>query len=135
MQVFMLSSSRRRFIGKSAAATTALLAGGSTSKKQAMFVHHVYFWLKNPDSREDKKRLIDGLKKLAKVKTIKMAHIGQPAATNRDVVDRSYAISWLLFFDSAADQDSYQTDPIHLKFIEECSPVWSKVVVYDSVPV
>ena len=80
-------------------------------------------------------KLIEGLRKLSKVKTIKSYHIGQPAGTNRDVIDRSYSISWLLFFENAADQDSYQTDPIHLKFVEECSSLWTKVVVYDSIDI
>jgi hypothetical protein len=98
-----------------------------------IFVHHVYFWLKNPGSAEDKTKLIEGLQKLSKVSTIKTFHIGQPAATNREVIDRSYAISWLVFFNNAQDQDSYQSDPIHLKFVEECSHLWNKVIVYDSV--
>lgn len=97
------------------------------------FIHHVYFWLKNAGSKEDKAKLVDGLQKLSKVATIKSFHIGQPAATNREVIENSYAISWFVLFDNAADQDSYQTDPIHLKFVEECSHLWSKVIVYDSV--
>ena len=97
------------------------------------FIHHVYFWLKNTDSKEDRAKLIEGLKKLSTVKTIKTFHIGQPADTNRDVIDSSYAISWFTIFDNAADQQNYQTDPIHLKFVEECSTLWSKVVVYDTV--
>ena len=100
-----------------------------------MFVHHVYFWLKNPGSLDDKTKLVDGLKKLSKVKTIKSIHIGQPAPTNRDVIDRSYSISWLALFDDQPAQDSYQSDPIHLKFVEECTPLWKKVIVYDSVDV
>jgi len=97
------------------------------------FIHHVYFWLKNAGSKEDKAKLVEGLQKLSKVTTIKWFHIGQPADTNRDVIERSYAISWCLLFDNAADQESYQSDPIHLKFVEECSHLWSKVIVYDSV--
>lgn len=97
------------------------------------FVHHVYFWLKNPGSQEDRARLIAGLQKLSKAGTIRQFHIGQPAGTNRDVIETSYAVSWLLLFDTAADQDTYQTDPIHLQFVGECSPLWSKVLVYDSI--
>lgn len=100
-----------------------------------MFIHHVYFWLKNPSSNEDKQKLIEGLEKLSKVQTIKMFHIGHPADTNRDVIDRSYSISWMLIFDDMTSQDSYQVDPIHLKFVDECSHLWSKVVVYDAVNV
>jgi len=100
-----------------------------------MFLHHVYFWLKNGDSEQDKAKLVEGLKKLSKVNTIRKFYIGAPAATNRDVIERSYSISWLLIFDNPAGQDSYQTDPIHLKFVEEYSMLWKKVVVYDSVEV
>lgn len=99
------------------------------------FVHHVYFWLKNADSAEDKQALIEGLKKLTAVTTIDECHIGVPAATNRPVIDSSYAVSWCVLFKTAEDQDSYQVDPLHLKFVEECSPLWSRVVVYDSVDV
>jgi hypothetical protein len=102
-------------------------------KKKGMFIHHVYFWLKNSGNKEDKAKLIEGLKKLSNVNTIKDFYIGQPAATRREVIDTSYDVSWLLFFDNAADQDSYQTDPVHLKFVEECSALWEKVVVYDSI--
>lgn len=110
----------------------ALQAAGAQGTK-SMFVHHVYFWLKNPDSKEDKAKLLEGLRKLATVKTIENYHIGQPADTNRDVIDRSYAVSWLLMFKNKTAQDSYQVDPIHLEFIKNYSHLWQKVVVYDSV--
>ena len=100
-----------------------------------MFIHHVYFWLNNPGNEEDKLKLIAGLQKLSKAQTIRQFYVGKPASTNRDVIDTTYDISWLLFFDNAEDQDSYQTDPIHLKFVEECSMLWKRVVVYDSVDV
>ena len=98
-----------------------------------MFIHHVYFWLKNPSSNEDRQKLIEGLEKLSKVKTIRMFHIGKPAETNRDVIDTSYAISWLSVFDDKDAEESYQVDPIHLQFVEECRHLWQKVVVYDAV--
>ena len=95
--------------------------------------HHVYFWLKEKDSAEDLGKLMAGLKKLAAVKTIKQYHIGKAASTSREVIDGSYSVSWLVLFDNKADQDSYQTDPIHLKFVDECAALWKKVVVYDSI--
>jgi hypothetical protein len=98
-----------------------------------VFIHHVFFWLNNPDSKEDLAALLAGLHKLKTVETIRRCHIGVPAATNRDVIDNSYAVSWMAIFDNAADQDSYQIDPIHLKFVEECSHLWTKVVVYDTI--
>jgi hypothetical protein len=100
---------------------------------QNIFIHHVFFWLKNPDNKEDLDVLANGLKKLSTVKTIRQFHVGLPAATNRGVIDNSYSASWCIIFDNAEDQDSYQVDPIHLNFVKECSHLWSKVVVYDSI--
>lgn len=97
-----------------------------------VFIHHVYFWLKDASSENDLLKLIEGLKKLSGVKTIQSFHIGKPAATNRDVIENTYSVSWLLLFKNKEDQDSYQTDTIHLKFVEECSHLWSKVIVYDT---
>ena len=101
--------------------------------KKDTFIHHVFFWLKNPNSAEDGLGLVEGLKKLSVAGTIKSFHIGKPAASNREVIENTYAISWLLLFDNKEDQDIYQTDPVHLKFIEECSHLWSTVVVYDTI--
>ena len=132
----MYSRTKRDNLDDTNTANTAVFGTHQTHHTlENMFVHHVYFWLKNPDSKEDKSRLIEGLRKLSKVGTIKSFHIGQPAGTNRDVIERSYTLSWLLFFANAADQDSYQADPIHLKFVEECSSLWTKVVVYDSIDI
>jgi len=135
----MSKQSRRQFIanaGKAAAVSGLIAVPAATAfaapTEKKVFIHHVFFWLKNHDSKEDLDKLIAGLRKLSAVKTIQSFHLGQPAATNRDVIDRSYNISWCLFFKDKADQDSYQTDPIHLNFVKECSDLWSKVIVYDA---
>jgi len=95
------------------------------------FVHHVHFWLKD---KADKLRLIDGLNTLAPIQHIRDIHIGVPANTNRDVIDRSYDVSLLLLFDTPAAQDAYQIDPTHVNFAEHyAKPLCSKVVVQDSV--
>jgi Stress responsive A/B Barrel Domain len=99
----------------------------------SIFVHHVFFWLKDPDSQSDLEALIAGLQRLSGISVIREFHIGRPAGTSRDVIETSYSVSWLLFFDTAAGQDSYQEDPIHLQFVKDCSPLWRKVLVYDSV--
>ncbi|MET0392767.1 MAG: Dabb family protein [Chitinophagaceae bacterium] len=131
--------SRRKFIGhagKTALAGSVIFATGPQQAGKNMknvFIHHVYFWLKNAGSAADQDKLAEGLQKLSGVKTIRQYHIGKPAATSRDVIDTSYALSWLVVFDNDADQASYQTDPIHLKFVEDYAHLWQKVIVYDSV--
>ncbi len=99
---------------------------------QNSFIHHVFFWL-NENNNSNRNQLIEGLQKLSSVATIQQFHIGVPAATNRDVIENSYSVSWMLLFKSIEDQESYQVDPIHLDFVKTCSHLWSKVVVFDSV--
>lgn len=134
----MSDTTRRRFLSDSgktvlAAGSGIFVLNNTEMTAKNMFIHHVYFWLKNPTSTEDRQKLVEGLEKLSKVKTIKMFHVGKPADTNREVIDSSYAISWMLIFEDKAAQESYQVDPIHLDFVKQCQHLWSKVVVYDSV--
>jgi hypothetical protein len=44
-----------------------------------------------------------------------MHHIGVPAATNRDVIDSSYSVSWMLVFDNLEDEEVYQNHPVTRK--------------------
>ncbi len=97
-----------------------------------MFIHHVFFTLKNPDSVADREALIAGLNGMRSIPEFRTIHIGVPASTNRDVIDRSYSVSWLLIFDNLEDEELYQVHPLHKKFVETCSHLWEKVVVYDS---
>ncbi len=134
----MTKLSRRTFLAntsKASLAGTTIFASNKSTTKQMnnIFIHHVYFWLKNPGTTADLDKLVEGLTKLSKASTIDQFHIGKPANTSREVIDSSYAVSWMLIFKNDADQATYQTDPIHLNFIEECSHLWSKVVVYDSI--
>jgi len=98
-----------------------------------IFIHHVYFFLKEAGNKEHQAQLIEGLRKLSTAPPIKDFHIGVPADTDRDVIAKDYAASWLIIFESGADQAAYQVDPIHLNFVAECSHLWEKVIVYDSV--
>ena len=132
----MKKLTRRTFIALASIFTFGTVSARTIKKDKPMLVHHVYFWLKNPNSKEDLKKLLDGLKTLEKIETIRASHIGVPATTEkRDVIDASYSASELFIFDDVAGQDVYQTHPLHLKFIENCSALWSKVVVYDSMDV
>lgn len=133
-----MKSSRRKFIGTAAAlaaGTAVASAMPSTAlEKKYPVVHHVFFWLKNPASKEDRDQLIAGLKNLKKIETVHKLHVGVVAATEkRDVIDASWSVSELTFFADLAGQATYQTHPLHLEFIKNCSHLWSKVVVYDAI--
>jgi hypothetical protein len=104
-----------------------------TSNVKTAFVHTVFFWLKNPDNAAEKAQLEAGLRSISEIDTIKTAYIGQPAATNRGVIDASYSFSITFIFQNDTDQDVYQTHPIHLAFVDSCKHLWEKVIVYDAV--
>jgi hypothetical protein len=135
----MDATNRRTFITTAVALGTTAAATAMTTmepKNTKQLTHHVFFWLKNPDSKEDLNKLIEGLKTLKNIESVRKIYIGVPASTEqRDVVDSSYSASELIFFDDVAGQDIYQVHPIHKNFVDQCSHLWEKVVVYDSVDV
>jgi Stress responsive A/B Barrel Domain len=99
-------------------------------------VHHVLFWLKNPKSEQDLAALLSGLNTLRQIPAIREIHIGVPAATElREVIDSSYSVSELMLFDDVAAQNEYQNHPVHKQFVENCSHLWERVVVYDSMDI
>ena len=106
-------------------------------KTSLSFIHHVFFWLKNPKNKQDHDKLLAGLKGLGKIKEIKMAHIGLPSINDFDksVTDASYSFSVLLVFNNKADEEKYLVNPLHKKFIDDHKDLWSKVVVYDSAAI
>ncbi len=135
----MNKQNRRTFVATAAAlgASAAASAMPTMEKKnKKQLLHHVFFWLKNPNSKEDQQKLIEGLRTLEKIESIKKLHIGVPAATEkRDVVDNSYHVSELMFFDDLEGQNAYQVHPLHKKFAEQYSHLWERVLVYDSIDV
>ena len=135
-----MQNSRRKFIATSVALTAGSVASIAApvqpEKAKTPLVHHVFFWLKNPGSVADRDRIIEGLKTLRKIETIKELRIGVVASTEkRDVVDNSWGVSELMFFEDVAGQAIYQDHPIHQKFIKDCSHLWDKVIVYDAIDV
>ncbi len=132
----MEKQTRRTFVASAVALGTSAAASAMPTmetKDKKQIVHHVFFWLKNPDSKADLAKLLEGLQTLRKIESIRKMNIGVPASTEkRDVVDSSYHASELMFFDDLEGQKIYQDHPIHQKFIADCSHLWDKVIVYDS---
>ena len=138
----MEKKNRRKFIGTAAAASAAalglpaVLGWKASPAARPPIVHHVFFWLKNPASTEDRDKLVAGLKTLAGIPLIRELYVGVLANTEkRDVVDASWQVSELMFFEDLSGQANYQQHPLHLAFVKNCSPLWEKVVVYDAMNV
>lgn len=98
------------------------------------FVHTVFFWMNEDVTDEQKANFAkNGLGELVKVSSIYKSYFGPPAETPREVVDNSYDFALICHFKNKNDQDAYQIDPIHLKFIEDFKDLWKEVIVYDNL--
>ena len=94
------------------------------------FAHHVLFWL---NDKADKQKFVDGLKILTTITTIRDIHIGIVTDSHGGPTDDTYDVSLLILFNSQADHESYEIDPIHQGFIGEYGKLCAKVVAYDSI--
>ncbi len=135
----MKKQHRRQFIAAASILAVSPAIMCTTPPPQAekkQVIHHVFFWLKQAGNAADKQALLEGVQSLKAIKEIKQLFIGTAAPTEqRDVVDSSYDVSELLFFDTVADQKIYQDHPVHKAFVEKYSPLWQKVIVYDMLTV
>ncbi|MBU2947728.1 Dabb family protein [Zobellia uliginosa] len=117
--------------------TLAVTANGQTKNDMREFdpnfAHTVYFWFKDPESKEARATFEKSLQKfLDNSKYAKTSFIGAPPKASRDVVDGSFTYSLIVTFESAEAQKNYQDEAPHKVFIEESSALWEKVIVYDS---
>jgi hypothetical protein len=100
-----------------------------------MFVHSVYFWLRDDLSPADKAKFVDGIRSLTTIDVVQLGFIGTPAATSRGIIDTTYSYALVLTFADPAAQDAYQVHPVHDAFRENCGGSWKKIVIYDAVSV
>ncbi len=95
--------------------------------------HHVYFWLKEEfrgaAARAEFEAALAGLFGIGLVAGGRWA---TPAAVApRPVLDQSWDYALTMRFNSLADHDAYQQDPVHLRFMADFKATWSKVLVMD----
>jgi hypothetical protein len=125
--------SRRHFIktiGVAGAASLLPITTIANDMAKQKMIHQVYFWLHDKNNTEE--FLTEAVPMLGRCKNVGKFIAGVPAATeDREVVDHSFQVSCTIFFDSLEDQLAYQSDPLHLEFIEKYSSMWSTVKVYD----
>lgn len=99
-----------------------------------MVLHNVYFWTKPEVDASQMAEFEKGTRTfLEAVPEIKRFEIGKPSSTpKREVVDKSFALSIFVWFDSVEDHDIYQTHPAHKVFIDSFNGLWEEVKVLDS---
>jgi hypothetical protein len=131
---------RRAFIEKGGTATLAaaalalpLKAAGKQEPMVKKFVHHVFFWMKDPGNPQHAEQFEKALRELVTIGAIESHHLGIPASTRREVIDSSYQYSLLTIFSDVAGHDAYQVHPVHDAFRVVAGELCDKVVVFDSV--
>jgi hypothetical protein len=98
-----------------------------------MFVHTVYFWLKNDLGQAEMEEFVQRLNALATIESVERCYIGRPASTRREVIDHSYSYALVVLFPDERAHDAYQRHPTHDEFRDACASFWTRVQVYDSV--
>ncbi len=136
---------RSQFIKQSAGITVLAGIGGAlpviaaqpaSAQIKEPVVHYVLFWLKPELTGQQVKDFAGFFEELKKISLVKSLSYGRAAnTTKRDVVDNSFSYAMIAGFNSTADQDRYQEDPLHLAAIKKYSGFWTKVVVHDSIMV
>ena len=96
-----------------------------------MFVHCVYFWLRNDLTADEEQRFASGLDSLVGIRDVKAGYFGTPASTDRPIIDRSYSYALVVVFEDQSAHDAYQEDEIHDVFRETCASLWTDVKIYD----
>lgn len=132
-----MTHNRRRIVQSLLAVPASALlppAGAAAKPAESTFLHHVYFWLAEPDSPAARKQFLAELNKMRAIPGIRSSFIGTPAADARDVVDNSFTYYWLVTFDDKKAWKVYDTHPLHDAFRKK-SALWKKVVVYDTLRV
>lgn len=97
-----------------------------------MFIHLVYFWLKEGAPEGERQRLAEDCRSLlSKIPGVRHVWAGRPAMTPREIVDNSYDVGLCVVLDDRAAHDVYQTHEKHLEFISRHKAHWQRVQVYD----
>lgn len=94
--------------------------------------HVVLMWQKRPGNTTDRQALLAACSELRVIPGIKFLDAGTALASDRPVVDDSFDVGLVMRFDSAKSLRAYETDPRHVKKVNEVlKPLTKKIVVYD----
>ena len=106
---------------------------GLSAAAERQLGHMVFFKLKE-STPANKERLVEACQKyLTGHDGTVYFSVGVLAEEmNRDVNDRNFDVALHVVFKDKAAHDAYAVHPRHMKFIEECKPMWDNVRVFDS---
>lgn len=98
-----------------------------------MILHSVFFYLKEGSPAETAGLMKEEiLQKLSGIASVREILAGPPQGIDRDVVDNDYAMSLHAKFDDLEGLQAYQTDPVHVAFVDRFKPFFERIKVYDT---
>jgi len=96
--------------------------------------HVVLMWLKRPGNAADRQALLSACSDLRAIPGIKFLDTGTALASDRPIVDDSFDLGLTVRFDSVKSLRAYETDPRHVKKVNEVlKPLTKEITVYDII--
>jgi hypothetical protein len=107
-----------------------------TENTKGYVVHNVFFWLKNPDSTEDRDQMVAGLAALKDIEGMRDLHVGIPLDSPKaDHIEAGYSVGAAMVFENVEALRAYSPHQTHAKFIAECGHLWDRVLIIDTIDV
>ncbi|MCB1277575.1 Dabb family protein [Prosthecobacter sp.] len=122
------------------AAVTALVLSSCTTcpfgyknTPKGKVEHIVLVWLKRPGNAADRAALVAAAKRFqAEIKLIQHLSVGAALPSDRDIVDDSFDVGFIMRFANKADMTAYEKHPVHVSTVKQTlMPIAKKVLVYD----
>lgn len=95
--------------------------------------HVVLVWLKRPGNAADRATLVATAKKFqAEIKQIQHLSVGPAVPSDRDIVDDSFDVGFIMRFGDKEAMTAYEKHPVHVNAVKQTlMPLAKKVLVYD----
>lgn len=107
---------------------------GTGSAAPGRIQHVVLMWLKQPGDAAARAKLVEASLGLRDIPGVLDVRVGEPLASERDVVDDSFDVAFVMTLADAGALASYEVHPDHLAAVEQTlAPLVARFVVYDLV--
>ncbi len=98
-----------------------------------MILHSVFFYLKENTPAEIAGKMESAIKnELSEIESVNQIWAGPPQGVERDVVDNDYGTSLHALFEDLEGLQAYQSDPVHVSFVETYKPYFERIRVFDT---
>ena len=105
---------------------------GKSIRLGGVITHVVVFWTDKPHGEAQARLLAGAQELLPQIPGVQEFRSGVAVPSPRGAVDDSFSVAISMSFADQATADSYQSHPLHMRFVEEYfKPNSRRFVVYD----